>query len=77
LTDGPAPCPICGKPASPDAKTRPFCSPRCKMVDLGRWFTEAYRVPGEDAVSFEGLGGLDSPESLLEQDPERDEDANG
>jgi endogenous inhibitor of DNA gyrase (YacG/DUF329 family) len=30
------PCPICGKPAA--AKSRPFCSERCRMVDLGRWF---------------------------------------
>jgi len=29
----------------------PFCSPRCKTIDLGRWLGEAYRVkaaPGED-----------------------------
>ena len=36
-------CPICGKPAV--ARTRPFCSPRCADVDLGRWFTEGYAVP--------------------------------
>ncbi len=36
------PCPICGKPATkPD---RPFCSPRCRQVDLGRWFLGSYRV---------------------------------
>lgn len=27
---------------------RPFCSERCKMIDLGAWATEAYRVPVED-----------------------------
>jgi endogenous inhibitor of DNA gyrase (YacG/DUF329 family) len=37
-------CPICGKPAA--EKTRPFCGVRCADVDLGRWFGEAYRVPG-------------------------------
>ncbi len=36
-------CPICGK--APTAETRPFCSKRCADVDLGRWFSEAYRVP--------------------------------
>ena len=36
-------CPVCGKPASPH--TRPFCSPRCADVDLGRWFTGAYAIP--------------------------------
>jgi endogenous inhibitor of DNA gyrase (YacG/DUF329 family) len=28
----------------------PFCSPRCKAVDLGKWFTGAYRVPGPPAA---------------------------
>jgi len=40
----PPKCPICGKPTNP--KTRPFCSPRCADIDLGRWFGETYRVPG-------------------------------
>jgi endogenous inhibitor of DNA gyrase (YacG/DUF329 family) len=40
-----ASCPVCGKPTQP--ATRPFCSPRCKDVDLGRWLNESYRVPGE------------------------------
>ena len=26
-------------------KFRPFCSERCKLIDLGQWATEAYRVP--------------------------------
>lgn len=43
----PAKCPICGKPAAPDS--RPFCSPRCAEVDLGRWLTDQYRVPGPPA----------------------------
>jgi endogenous inhibitor of DNA gyrase (YacG/DUF329 family) len=36
-------CPVCGKPAI--ARFRPFCSPRCADIDLGRWFTEGYAVP--------------------------------
>ena len=28
----------------------PFCSPRCRTIDLGRWLGEAYRVPAEDQV---------------------------
>lgn len=47
-TNAPPACPICGKPAQ-DARLRPFCSARCADVDLGRWFTDAYRVPGEAA----------------------------
>lgn len=40
-----APCPICRKPADP--AYRPFCSKRCADVDLQRWFTGAYAVPGD------------------------------
>ena len=36
-------CPLCGKPR--DQRYRPFCSARCRDVDLGRWFDAAYAVP--------------------------------
>ena len=36
-------CPICRRPAR--EATRPFCSPRCAQVDLGRWMTEGYAIP--------------------------------
>jgi endogenous inhibitor of DNA gyrase (YacG/DUF329 family) len=39
-------CPICGKPAN-DA-TRPFCSSRCRDVDLNRWLSGTYVVPGSE-----------------------------
>jgi endogenous inhibitor of DNA gyrase (YacG/DUF329 family) len=39
----PQKCPTCGKPADP--LHRPFCSTRCKDIDLGRWLSEEYRVP--------------------------------
>ena len=39
-------CPICGKPAI-DA-IRPFCSPRCRDVDLNRWLSGTYVVPGSE-----------------------------
>jgi len=32
-------------PFSTDNRWRPFCSERCKMIDLGAWATESYRVP--------------------------------
>ena len=38
-----APCPICGK--LPVRQFRPFCSSRCKDVDLNRWFKGSYAVP--------------------------------
>ena len=43
-------CPICRRPV-PDPPAGgprgdfPFCSPRCKLVDLGRWLSDAYQVP--------------------------------
>ncbi len=42
-------CPICKKPT--DKVFRPFCSKRCADVDLGRWLTEGYTIPGEPAGS--------------------------
>jgi len=40
-------CPTCAAEVAwtPEAKFRPFCSERCKLIDLGAWATEAYRVP--------------------------------
>lgn len=40
-------CPTCGRPADPTARHRPFCSERCRLVDLDRWLSEDYRVPGD------------------------------
>lgn len=40
-------CPACGSssPWSAANPYRPFCSARCKDIDLGAWASEAYRVP--------------------------------
>ena len=40
----PKPCPVCGKPADP--ATPPFCSKRCRDVDLNRWLSGTYVIPG-------------------------------
>jgi endogenous inhibitor of DNA gyrase (YacG/DUF329 family) len=37
------PCPICGKPAV--EASRPFCSERCRDVDLNRWLSNSYLIP--------------------------------
>jgi uncharacterized protein len=39
-------CPICGKPA--EQAFRPFCSSRCRDVDLNRWLSGSYVVPGRE-----------------------------
>jgi uncharacterized protein len=36
-------CPICGKPAL--EASRPFCSERCRDVDLNRWLSNSYAIP--------------------------------
>lgn len=44
-------CPTCGKPVdrSADSPYKPFCSRRCKLIDLGEWMDEGHRIPGEPA----------------------------
>jgi uncharacterized protein len=37
-------CPICRKPVVPGARAFPFCSDRCKLIDLGSWASERYRI---------------------------------
>jgi len=45
----------------------PFCSDRCRLIDLGRWFDEDYSMPAElsdelDDDGYEGYGGsVDDP----------------
>ncbi|WP_423794453.1 DNA gyrase inhibitor YacG [Methylobacterium durans] len=46
LPKKPAPCPICGRPS--EAAFTPFCSARCADIDLGRWLSDRYVIPGED-----------------------------
>jgi endogenous inhibitor of DNA gyrase (YacG/DUF329 family) len=43
-------CPACGKIVEwrPENRWRPFCSERCKQIDLGAWANEEYRVPVQD-----------------------------
>jgi endogenous inhibitor of DNA gyrase (YacG/DUF329 family) len=41
-------CPICIKETAwDDNPFRPFCSERCRLVDLGKWASEDYRIAGE------------------------------
>ena len=42
-------CPTCGKVLVWDKNNpyRPFCSERCKLIDLGEWAGEGHRIPGD------------------------------
>ena len=45
-------CPVCGRPVEEDSY--PFCSSRCRVIDLGNWLSDGYRV-SEDIIDSEGL----------------------
>jgi len=42
-------CPTCKRPVAwtPDQVFKPFCSERCRLIDLGEWIMEEKRIPGE------------------------------
>lgn len=54
-------CPICKRATT--AEYRPFCSRRCADVDLGRWLTGGYAIPGPDSDEDPrpGRDGEDDP----------------
>lgn len=57
------PCPRCKKLAQwSNNPFRPFCSERCKMIDLGAWANEDYRVPVNDMSKHSGDHETDSQE---------------
>jgi len=50
-------CPVCKKEAAwKDNPFRPFCSERCRMIDLGKWASEEYRIAGEKKIPQSGEG---------------------
>ncbi|MCL5742333.1 MAG: DNA gyrase inhibitor YacG [Acidobacteria bacterium] len=48
-------CPICRKPVEPGpaAPDFPFCSERCRLIDLGNWAAEKYVIPGPASTPVE------------------------
>ena len=56
-------CPTCGRPVSANNESEraviPFCSERCKLIDLGKWFNEEYRISRdlqpEEQLEADGL----------------------
>ncbi|PAV26098.1 hypothetical protein C8D92_108144 [Tamilnaduibacter salinus] len=62
-------CPTCKTVLEWDSSNRwlPFCSERCKMIDLGAWSNEEYRIPAETA----------SPDDLDQGSSEVEEDDDG
>lgn len=57
-------CPQCGGESlwAPENPWRPFCSERCKQIDLGAWATGGYVIPGQMSDDEAGVPGLDFPD---------------
>lgn len=66
----PRACPICGKPIAPREENAafPFCSDRCRLVDLAKWLGEEYRIPGARPGDGAGAGTPPRPHGDEEDD---------
>jgi endogenous inhibitor of DNA gyrase (YacG/DUF329 family) len=53
------PCPICSKPSV--AASRPFCSERCRDVDLNRWLSGSYAIPAADLEADDDEDSMPPP----------------
>jgi uncharacterized protein len=64
-------CPICKQTVAFGAPFMPFCSERCKLIDLGKWADEEYRVPAEPSANAATKGDDEEIESgeISPQDP--------
>ena len=58
-------CPTCRRPVewSPESPYRPFCSERCRLIDLGAWFNEQHKIPDESAAAADESPANSSEES--------------
>ncbi len=56
-------CPQCGGDAlwAPENPWRPFCSERCKQIDLGAWASDSYAIAGQVSDDEAGAPGMDFP----------------
>lgn len=53
-------CPTCRKETEwENNSSRPFCSDRCKLIDLGAWIEERYRIPQQESDELPGDDGDD------------------
>ncbi|MBP9680316.1 MAG: DNA gyrase inhibitor YacG [Bacteriovorax sp.] len=49
-----------------ESKFRPFCTERCKLIDLGHWFQESYKVPEKEKNQQEIKDGQNAKENEAE-----------
>jgi len=60
-------CPACNQ-AVASVATRPFCSERCRGLDLGQWLDGSYRIAGDPVDPAAQLASADGPESAATAD---------
>lgn len=65
-------CPTCGIEVewTPASKYRPFCSERCRLIDLGEWFNEEHKISSDETPASTDLAHVLTPEelALLDED---------
>lgn len=67
-------CPTCKKKFNYfSSEFRPFCSERCRLIDLGQWLTESYSVPAEKLTPDE----IDTLEKLHEKENSEEDRKEG
>jgi uncharacterized protein len=64
-------CPICKKPVKNSGSDFPFCSERCRVLDLGKWASGAYVIPSPLTDTEEGIGDAEEEtRGSMHQDPD-------
>jgi uncharacterized protein len=61
-------CPICKNPVEPGAEDSPFCSERCRTIDLGKWASGQYVIPSPIQDGEELFDSLPSASDEDEED---------
>ena len=68
-------CPTCGTLVTKDDEDFPFCSDRCRLIDLGKWASGEYRI-SSPILDPEVLEGLDEASRRPREDDDDDPEAS-
>ncbi|MGZ3725734.1 MAG: DNA gyrase inhibitor YacG [Pseudobdellovibrio sp.] len=69
-------CPQCGRLTfySPENPFRPFCSDRCKLIDLGQWASESFKIPTNANVDLDAELNSDEFKDAAADAPDENDD---
>ncbi len=69
-------CPQCGRLTfySPENQFRPFCSDRCKLIDLGQWASESFKIPSNVNVDLDAELNPDEFKDALKNESDNDDE---